>query len=62
VLVAACVAITILIVGIARDRASGPQVVVPAAALAPVPVDSRSVPVTPSTETQGAAASRGGHR
>jgi hypothetical protein len=70
VLITVCVVITVLIVGLARDRASGPQVVAPEAALA------RSLQATPagsvdprlpaektsSIESQGAEAPQGGHR
>jgi hypothetical protein len=63
VLVSVCVALTILIVTLARDRTSGPQAAVPVmAAAASAPIDLRPVPTTGSTVHHDAAASRGGHR
>jgi hypothetical protein len=63
VLVAVCLAITILIVGMARNRTPGAQVVLPALALAIPPVDSRPfVPTVPPNQFRDAAASEGGHR
>jgi hypothetical protein len=63
VLVAVCLVITILIVGMARNRTPGAQVVVPALALAIPPVDSRPVvPTVPPNQFRDATASEGGHR
>ncbi len=62
-LIAVCTAITLIIVGMARERSPGPQVVRPVAGLAlPASFDLRSPPITGPTETLGAAASIGGQR
>jgi len=58
-LVCFCLAVTVAIVSLARSRPSGPQVVEPALALAPLsPV--RPVPVILSIPTPGAPAPQGG--
>lgn len=59
VVVAVCLALTILVVDLARNRAAGPQGVGPALALLPV-THPRFVPLDPQPpETHGAAAPEG---
>jgi len=59
VVVAVCLALTILVVDLARNRAAGPQGVGPALALLPV-THPRFVPLVPQPpETHGAAAPEG---
>jgi hypothetical protein len=63
VLVAVCLAITILIVGMARNRTPGAQVVMPAVALA-IPARTDSLPASPAHQPntfRGATAPEGGH-
>jgi hypothetical protein len=62
VLIAVCLVITILIVGMARNRTPGAQVVAPTSALAaPGPAGSSPV-VHPLNQFRGATAPEGGHR
>ncbi|MGP0110845.1 MAG: hypothetical protein ACLPR9_18660 [Acidimicrobiales bacterium] len=59
VVVAVCLALTILVVDLARNRAAGPQGVGPALALLPA-THPRFVPLDPQPpETHGAAAPEG---
>jgi hypothetical protein len=63
VLVAACLAVTILIVSLARTRASGPTRVTPASALPiPTPLRDSAVPTIDPILSQGAPAPEGGNR
>ena len=63
VLIAVCLVITILVVGMARNHSPGAQVVVPALALAiSGHVDARpSVPTIQPNQFHGATAPEGGH-
>jgi hypothetical protein len=63
VLVALCLALTILIVGLARDRSAGPQSLAPLALGSPArPRPHLSDPAIPPTDTPGAMAPEGVHR
>jgi hypothetical protein len=62
---AVCLVLTVLIVGIARDRRPGPRVVTPGVSLGTTPAPFAVVPAVSqyqSIEYPGAAAPEGEHR